>query len=395
MYHSVGVVDPRWHWNYLTCPYQKFESQLKWLKKFGFVTLSLYDLYNYMNYDKKVPKNSVILTFDDGYLDNFVFAYPLLKKYGFCGTIFVNPDFIDKREIIRNTIHCLQKDTVFVDTLEYEGFASWAELKKVDDEKILDVQSHAKTHTWYPVSEKIIDFRNPNDKYIWIDWNNNEDHKPELHYLNPNLRRLGEPVFEYKESLSAPKIEIKKEFIDSIVLYVQENGGSSFFKNDNWRAKLFKYSELKREEFISIVEKKESWDDYLNRIRFELEYSKSTIEQNLCKKVDFLCWPNGSGTKHGVRIAKELGFKMTTAARDIPFERKKLTNSPEYKSDRIARITPTLLSSGHFDSDNKIYYSFFLFFIFQLFTFQRRFLAHLWFDYTLEILRRIYRWLQQ
>ena len=43
----------------------------------------------------------IVLTFDDGYLDNWVFAYPLLEKYNLRGTIFVNPEFVDPSLEIR------------------------------------------------------------------------------------------------------------------------------------------------------------------------------------------------------------------------------------------------------------------------------------------------------
>ncbi|MPN40040.1 hypothetical protein SDC9_187575 [bioreactor metagenome] len=104
MYHSVGIVNPKWHWNYLTCPYQVFENQLSILKKLSYRTVSLTELYNYMMHGKKLPKKSIVITFDDGYLDNWVFAYPLLKKYEFCATVFVNPDFVEKRNIVRKRL---------------------------------------------------------------------------------------------------------------------------------------------------------------------------------------------------------------------------------------------------------------------------------------------------
>ena len=39
MYHSIGVTNKKWHWNFLTCPYEKFEDQLKWLKKFNILNI--------------------------------------------------------------------------------------------------------------------------------------------------------------------------------------------------------------------------------------------------------------------------------------------------------------------------------------------------------------------
>ena len=91
MYHSVGVPNIKWKWNYLTTHFEDFEKELIYLRKNNYCTISLDDLYNHIHYDKKIPKKSIILTFDDGYVDNYIFAYPLLKKYGFKGTIFINP----------------------------------------------------------------------------------------------------------------------------------------------------------------------------------------------------------------------------------------------------------------------------------------------------------------
>jgi len=61
-------------------PYE-FESDLKYLKKNGFTTIGMSDLISYVYDDKPLPKNPIILSFDDGYLNNYYYVYPLLKKY--------------------------------------------------------------------------------------------------------------------------------------------------------------------------------------------------------------------------------------------------------------------------------------------------------------------------
>ena len=48
MYHSVGIPNNRWNWNYLTCPFELFENQLRTLKKNGYKSIGLPDLYNYI-----------------------------------------------------------------------------------------------------------------------------------------------------------------------------------------------------------------------------------------------------------------------------------------------------------------------------------------------------------
>ena len=98
MYHSVGIPNKKWSFNYLTCPYNQFESQLKWINNWGFKTILLDELYEYMSDGVEIPDNSVVLTFDDGYVDNWVFAYPLLKKYNMKAIIYVNPEFVESRK---------------------------------------------------------------------------------------------------------------------------------------------------------------------------------------------------------------------------------------------------------------------------------------------------------
>ena len=94
MYHSVGPNNPDWIWHHLITPIKIFEDQIKHLSKKGFNSVTLKELYDYMIYNNKISENPIVLTFDDGYLDNWVYAYPILKKYEMKGTIFVNPDFV-------------------------------------------------------------------------------------------------------------------------------------------------------------------------------------------------------------------------------------------------------------------------------------------------------------
>ncbi len=73
----------------LSVPPEMFEAQLKLLADNGYTTISLRDLYNYLAIGTALPAKPIILTFDDGYVDNYTNAYPLLKKYGMTGTFFI------------------------------------------------------------------------------------------------------------------------------------------------------------------------------------------------------------------------------------------------------------------------------------------------------------------
>ncbi len=73
----------------LSVPPDMFEAQLKLLHDNGFTTVTLRDVYNYLAVGTPLPDKPIVLTFDDGYLDNYTNAFRILQKYGMVGTFFV------------------------------------------------------------------------------------------------------------------------------------------------------------------------------------------------------------------------------------------------------------------------------------------------------------------
>ncbi len=74
-----------------------FENQIKFLKKrYNFTSLTNYS--KYLNGHKcDMPDNPIIITIDDGYKDNFDYAFSVLKKYSIPATIFITTEFINNR----------------------------------------------------------------------------------------------------------------------------------------------------------------------------------------------------------------------------------------------------------------------------------------------------------
>lgn len=90
MYHRVikDESEKGVHGTYVTV--EQFEEQMKYLKKKGYETVTFKDLLN-NRYKQRFDKDKkwIMLTFDDGYKDNYENAFPILKKYQFKGIIYV------------------------------------------------------------------------------------------------------------------------------------------------------------------------------------------------------------------------------------------------------------------------------------------------------------------
>ena len=75
---------------------EQFNEQMEHLHEEGYTTLSLAEFQAYMEEEIDVPKKSVLITFDDGFKDNYINAYPILKKYDLRATIFLIAGNIDR-----------------------------------------------------------------------------------------------------------------------------------------------------------------------------------------------------------------------------------------------------------------------------------------------------------
>ncbi len=86
MYHSISTVPPRWSKDMCIEP-GLFRQQLQYLKDHGYKVITASEARRRLLAGEDVERN-IVLTFDDGYANNYTVAYPMLKEYGFKGTFF-------------------------------------------------------------------------------------------------------------------------------------------------------------------------------------------------------------------------------------------------------------------------------------------------------------------
>ena len=81
----------------LSTPPDLFAAELDRLQAEGYTTISLYQLLAHLTQGAPLPEKPVVITFDDGYRDNYENAFPRLVERGMTATFFVVTDFIDEQ----------------------------------------------------------------------------------------------------------------------------------------------------------------------------------------------------------------------------------------------------------------------------------------------------------
>lgn len=118
MYHSVNPTAAAE--NRLAVSVATFERQMAFLKSWHYNVLPLEALADLVKAKKKIPARTVAITFDDGYKDNYTYAFPVLKKYGFAATIFLIVNEIGRSDRL-----------------------GWNEIKQMRDSGIITFGSHS------------------------------------------------------------------------------------------------------------------------------------------------------------------------------------------------------------------------------------------------------------
>lgn len=143
MYHHVAPIDM----DHNIKP-EVFEDHLRSFRRNAWKTLSAEEFLHCLQADS-IPKKAVVLTFDDGFADNYLFAYPLLKKYGMKAVLFASSGFMDDTQVQRKAfLPCTHEEAwrlAYTDRRS-EVMCTWNELAEMENSGAFDIQSHGYSH---------------------------------------------------------------------------------------------------------------------------------------------------------------------------------------------------------------------------------------------------------
>ena len=118
-YHQINDKDH----NALTVPVADFEREMAYLKADGYTSITPEQLSDHLKYGKPLPEKPVMITFDDGYRDNYTNAFPILQKYGFTASIFLVSDFMNR----------------------FDNYLTWEQVQEMSEAGI-NMESHTLSH---------------------------------------------------------------------------------------------------------------------------------------------------------------------------------------------------------------------------------------------------------
>ena len=124
-YHAVSRDETKW--GLYTISPEEFESDLRYLKEHNYHTVTPRDLVSFVMEGKALPENAVMLTFDDGYRNNYDEVFPLLQKYEMHAVISLVGEYIDAAE---------EDDP-------NRSFLTWREVKEMSDSEWVEIANHS------------------------------------------------------------------------------------------------------------------------------------------------------------------------------------------------------------------------------------------------------------
>ena len=283
VYHSISP-DASWlPWSTNTSVRPEvFRCHLQTLKNGGWNVRSTLDIVRDRQAGKRIKDKTVVLQFDDGYLDNLVFAAPILREFSMPATFFASLDFIEQGNAIREHSDKLGP-------ADCTGYMTAAELRLLDADPLFDIEAHGVNHARVPISDK------PAERLTEANWLR---HAPLAWAYDGNNKA------RWFEATTPPPPLVIGEMVPET-----DSALSGRWWNDG---------------------ETETEVAYVERVGHALNRSRKELGEILGKDVAIFAWPFDRHCPVSVAAAKEAGFVAVTGGRG--------ENRPEEDPTILSRV---------------------------------------------------------
>jgi peptidoglycan/xylan/chitin deacetylase (PgdA/CDA1 family) len=288
MYHSINDSRKDYPLGGLSFFTTELIAHIRYLTSEGFECITLSELLQRALEGKVGTAKLIVLTFDDGFLDNYLIAADILTNFKIKGTIFVNPG-----QTSTGPARSLE------DLPDAWGYLNFEEMRRLEKSGVFEIQSHTLSHEDAFLSDRLIDIYTPNkfNLYYWLVWK-----------LFPHIRLTwcgdvtryksmipsGYPIFEYGRSLRGREFIPSREFIDQCMQLFQSKGMKAL-------------ADLQMHPYKGEYESEEC---YSQRVDEQVVRSKFILEQELSKSVECICFPGDVYSDFLLSSAQGAGYKV-------------------------------------------------------------------------------------
>jgi hypothetical protein len=251
----------------------------------------------------------VVLTFDDGAKSLWHTAYPLLKKYDMKAIAFVIPGRISHgpKDSTMWPVTRAQRE-LFSDKNTSAQMCNWEELSEMENSGHVDIQSHSFYHALVFVSNRVIDFVNLSHFNQFDSSRTNFLVRTEGREALLTRDSLGAPIYGHLPLYDTHKRYIDDEGLRQQCIEFARRRGTQFFRTSDWRRKMFDFVESRCHSLEITAGHFEN--DLGTLIGEDIGLSKSTIERELGKRVEHLCFPFGVCNSISAELAGMKGFRI-------------------------------------------------------------------------------------
>lgn len=127
MYHSI-LQKSKDLGKFVITP-TEFENDVKYLKDHGYDSVTVTDLINYVYNDADLPPKPVVITFDDGFYNNYVYATPILERYQMKAVVSIVGKYSDE-------------SSKTADINVGYSYLTWEQIKNMSDSGYYEIQNH-------------------------------------------------------------------------------------------------------------------------------------------------------------------------------------------------------------------------------------------------------------
>jgi hypothetical protein len=203
-YHSVSP-DAAWlPWgDEISVRPETLRLHLETMRRMGCTIIGTRRLVEARLRGERLPRRPVVLHFDDGYLDNWLFALPLLREAQAPATFFASLDFVAPGGAPRPR-----------GTKDHRGYMNWAELAAIEADPLFEVEPHGIDHGRVPVSTRAVDRLTAANwrRLAWVQWAATRGPKHDWYLAEtPPAVPLGSPVRESEGALAAAALGESEE----------------------------------------------------------------------------------------------------------------------------------------------------------------------------------------